>query len=130
MNHEPSLLHHPSAICPHFRPQLSSFSLLLELILPPILFRHFQKFSKLPYPLYLHLSIIQRILLVPFHCIPLSTKPRLKKSNSSQFALHTFIPIHDKFHIMEVLFVRHIELNVTHHCKSKSVTFIFHIEDV
>ena len=34
-------------------------SLLLILILPPILFRHFQKFSKLLYPLRFHLPSIQ-----------------------------------------------------------------------
>ena len=93
-------LHHPSSLIPQPSSIFhlpSSISHLLILILPPIPFRHFQKFSKLLHPLWFHLSSIQgfTIRLEPVEHIML-LYPMLRGISMIclNVALHLIIPRH------------------------------------
>ncbi len=83
---------------------------LLILIFPPILFRHFQKFSKLLHPLRLHRSSI--------HLLPIMLKPRIIIAPLFRIILRRIplIGLYKLYHLivfrLPLLLLSHVSINL------------------
>lgn len=69
--------------------------------------------------------------IVICHCYSLSEiKQKLCLLDYLQIAINLFHSVHNQFDVTEIFICRIVEHNITHHCQSKTISFIFHIEDI